>query len=128
MGYYHNYRAEYLFPTRVVREVYWYCITTDVTIITNDGLAVGDMEERHTEERPVPYRNICIDPMIWQARFQDIGCRKDQVIKKTYKMNSVMSFGPREDVLYYENLSAIVIDIVKAINKVKKKEGDGGIF
>ena len=99
-------------------------VTMDVTIDTNDGLVdVDDMEETN-----VPFKNIRIDDNLWDFRLQDVGCCKEYVVKITYRMNSVMSFGPKDDLLYYEQLSASVIDLVKAINEEKKKEGDGSVF
>ena len=92
----------------------------DVTIVTNDGL----LDVHDTEETMVPYKKIRVQDDLWEARLQDLGCRKEYVVKKTYRMNSVMSFGPKEEVLYYEQLSASVIDLVKAIN-TEKKEGRG---
>ena len=86
------------------------------TIVTNDGLAVGDTAKTYTVERPpVSYINIRIDPMLWQARLQDLGCQKQVLIKKKYEMNSVISFRPKEDKLFYKSLSATSIDIVKSI-------------
>ena len=49
----------------------------DSTIITNDGLAVGDTAETNMVEVTVPYMNISIDPILWQDRFQDLGCQKE---------------------------------------------------
>ena len=92
----------------------------DVTIVTNDSL----LDVNDTEEAMVPYKNIRIKDDLWEACLQDLGCRKEYLEKKTYRMNSVMSFGPKEDVLYYEQLSASVIDLVKSINE-EKKEGRG---
>ena len=57
-------------------------------------------------------------------RLQDLGCQKESVVKWTYRMNRVMAFGPKENQLFYELLSATAIDIVKNIN-AEKKEGRG---
>ena len=92
----------------------------DVTIVTNDSFK----DVKGTEDASVSYNNIRVKDDLWEARLQDLGCRKEYLEKKTYRMNSVMSFGPKEEVLYYEQLSASVIDLVKAIN-TEKKEGRG---
>ena len=92
----------------------------DVTVVTNDSL----LDVYGTEDASVSHSNIRIKDDLWEERLQDLGCRKEYIVKKTYQMNSVMAFGPKEDTLYYEQLSASVIDLVKAIN-TEKKEGRG---
>ena len=94
--------------------------TIGVTIVTN-----GEIGDTAADEcAPIPYENIRIPDELWDERLQDIGCRKEYVVKKTYRMNQVMPFGPKEDQLYYVHLSAIVIDLVKNIN-TEKKDGLG---
>ncbi len=95
-------------------------VTMDVTVVTNDSL----LDVYSTEDASVSHSNIRIKDDLWEERPQDLGCRKEYIVKKTYRMNSVMAFGPKEDTLYYEQLSASVIDLVKAIN-TEKKEGRG---
>ena len=45
------------------------------------------------------------------------------IIKKYIYMNSMMSSEPKEDELYYEGLSATVIDIVKSVVTDKRRKG-----
>ena len=52
----------------------------DVTIVTNDSL----LDVNDTEEAMVPYKNIRIKDDLWEARLQDLGCRKEYLEKKTY--------------------------------------------
>ena len=92
----------------------------DVTIVMNDGIGVSG----ETEEVPIPYEKICVPDNLWNERLQDLGCCKECVAKMTYRMNRVMPFGPKEDPLYYEHISVIVIDLMKNIN-LEKKEGRG---
>ena len=94
--------------------------TMDVTIVTN-----GEIGDTAVDEcAPIRYGNIRIPDESWNERLQDLGCRKEYVVKKTYRMNQVMPFGPKEDQLYYVHLSKTVIDLVKNIY-AKKKEGLG---
>ena len=54
----------------------------DGTIVTNDGLADGDTTETNTAEGIIPCINIRIDSMLWQARLRDLGCQKEELLKK----------------------------------------------
>ena len=90
------------------------------TIVTNDEVRNGG----EVVDELIPYESIRIPETLWVERLQDLGCQKESVVKWTYRMNRVMPFGPKENVLYYEHLSATAIDIVKNIN-LQKKEGIG---
>ena len=95
-------------------------VNVEGTTVTNDEVIDGG----EVVDELIPYESIRIPESLWVEQLQDLGCQKESVVKWTYRLNRVMPFGPKENVLYYGRLSATVIDIVKNINLLKK-EGKG---
>ena len=65
-----------------------------------------------------------MDEQLWRTRLQDNGCKKEALIKSTYRQNKILAYGPSGSQLYYPQLADIAINYVKNINK-SKVEGRG---
>ena len=66
------------------------------------------------------YANIMIPTVEWENMLQDVGCTKQELKVKQYKNHNIASYGPKEDPLYYYNLSSIVIDYIKYFKREKE--------
>ena len=97
--------------------------SSPATIVTTETSTLySTLPPPSIEKSPDPYSTIRIADDIWCKRLQDIGCMKESLPKATYRQHKIPAYGPYET--YYYDLSSIVIDFIKNINR-DKNEGLG---
>ena len=70
------------------------------------------------------FYNLRIDDAIWHQRIQDVGCTKEALPHTTYLRSKIPPIGPEGHGIYYYNLTAVAIDIIKKM-VIEKEMGRG---
>ena len=96
----------------------------DSNAIGTAGYPPSPLPSPSLSKAPTKYSSIRIDEDLWDKRLQDEGCKKDELVKATYRQNKIPPFGPPPNARYYPDLSAIAIDFSKAMT-IEKSEGRG---
>ena len=100
-------------------------LSTAIVNSTNDNNSDNNTmavvpESIRPSKSPIEYSAIRIDDRIWSERLQDEGCRKEDLVKASYRQNKIPPFGPSENQTYYPLLSSIAIDFLKSLVSERK--------
>ena len=75
------------------------------------------LNEESENEVNTQFANVEIPQEEFSKRIQDVGCTKEDLKVKRYRLMMIPAYGTKENKTYYYNLARILIDYSKAFKK-----------